>query len=125
FPRLRSDTSEGGRGVERVVPRELERVTMELVRTRLGHEAHGAAGVGAVLGVLAARLDLELLQRVRERQRHVEAVEGVVVDGAVEDIGHAERLTSGDGNATPAGLRTPAGSARAPRGATERAQRRR
>ena len=77
--------------VEAVVADELEQVAVKQVRARLGHGVDRGARVHAVVGVRRARLEPELLQRVGKRQRQVQVVVRVVVRGAVEQIGHAER----------------------------------
>ena len=53
----------------------------------------------AVLRVLRAGLDPELLHRIGKRQRQVQAVVRVVVHRAVEQVRHAERLAAGDRDA--------------------------
>ncbi len=97
----RIDGAERVRGVELVVAEELEQVGVKEVRARLGRDVDRRAGVEAVLRVLRAGLDAELLQRVGERQRQVEVVVGVVVQRAVEHVGDAERLAAGHRDATP------------------------
>ena len=77
-----------------MVTSKLERVAMQQVRARFGHQAHRAAGVHAVLRVLRTGLHLEFLQCIRKRQRHVEAVVGVVVQRAVKQVGDAKRLAA-------------------------------
>jgi hypothetical protein len=52
--------------------------------------------VHAVLGGQRARLDLELLQRVGERQRQIQVVVGIVVRRAVEQVGDAVGLAARD-----------------------------
>ena len=58
------DPGERAGRVETVVARELEEVAVEHVGARLGDDADRSAGVQAVLRVLRAGLDPELLQRV-------------------------------------------------------------
>src|SRR5439155_2524447 len=76
----RGGTDRGKRGgrVEAMVARELEHVTAEQVRACFGRDADRAARLDAVLRVLRAGLHTELLHRVGERQRQVDAVIPVV-----------------------------------------------
>ena len=98
---------------------------MQLVGARFGHQAHRAAGFYAVLRVLRAGLYLEFLQRIRKRQRHVEAVVGVVVQRAVEQIGDAKGLAAGNRDAAARRHAAAAAGARVGRSAGERNQRHR
>src|SRR2546430_7156095 len=57
---------------------ELEEVASERVSTRLGHRVDGPARMHPALRRQSAGLRLELLQRVRERQREVQVVAWIV-----------------------------------------------
>ena len=101
----RSGADRGKRGgrVEAMVARELEHVTAEQVRACFGRDADRAARLDAVLRVLRAGLHTELLHRVGERQRQVDAVIPVVVHRAVQQILHTELLAAGDRDAAALG----------------------
>ena len=81
-----------------MIAEELEQVAPQIIRTRLGHRVDRGPRVNAVLGGQAARGNLELLQRIRERQRQAAGVGRAVVHGAIEEVSHAEALASGDGD---------------------------
>jgi hypothetical protein len=68
--------------------------------------------VVAVLRRQRARLNLELLHRVRKRQRQGQVVVGIVVRAPVEHVGHAVRQASRDDNCR-AGITPNAGVERA------------
>ena len=80
---------------EVVVAVELERVAVNLVRSGLGHQVDRGGGVITVARRQRAGLDLELLQRIGERRRQVQAVERIVVRAAVHDVGDAVGLAAG------------------------------
>src|SRR5215467_10678508 len=84
--------------VHRVIAQEVEDVSVELVRAGLGDDVDGRAGVGSVARGQGAGLDAELLDRVRERQRHVQVGELVDVVPAIQQIAVAVHLSAGDGN---------------------------
>jgi hypothetical protein len=98
LPGLRVDRRKRARGVEPMVPEELERVPMEDVRSRLGHRVDGCARVHAGLCRQRARRNAELLQCIREWQWQAAGVLHVVVHGAVEQIGDAEGQAAGHGD---------------------------
>ena len=88
--------------IEIVIAQELERVAVHLVGSRTRDRVDGRARVHAVLRAERARLDLEFLQRVGERQRQVGVVVRIVVRRAVKQICHARRLSPGDRDQLPA-----------------------
>ena len=88
--------------IEIVIAQELERVAVHLVGSRTRDRVDGRARVHAVLRAERARLDLEFLERVGERQRQVGVVVRIVVRRAVEQICHARRLSPGDRDQLPA-----------------------
>src|SRR5512141_15325 len=83
-----------------MVSGKFKHVAMKRIGARFGGEASRAARLVSVLRVLRAGFNLELLHGVRERQYQVVAVVYVVVQGSVEQVGDAERLTTGDGDAS-------------------------
>ena len=82
---IRTDRKEVPR-VGRGVAQELEQIPMQRVRAGLHHRVDRRAGVHPTRGVLRAGGDLELLQRVRERERHAGSVERIDVGRAVEIV---------------------------------------
>src|SRR6185503_21028795 len=88
--------------VEPFVPVELEQVPVDDVGARLRHRIDRSARAHTVVGGESAGRDPELLQRIRERKRQAAAALRVVVDGAVEQVGDAEILPTGDADAHPA-----------------------
>src|SRR5207244_444627 len=81
--------------VQITVAEELEQVAVDRVRTRLGHTIDSGPRVASVLRRQGAGFQLELLQRVRERERHAGGVIEIAVLGAVQQIRHSVRLTPG------------------------------
>ncbi len=67
----------------------------------------------AVLRGQGAGFDLELLQHVRERERHVQIIEGIVMRSAIENVCHAVGQTArdrdGDGGEVLVGVEVAAG----------------
>ena len=91
-----ADGREGIRRVQPVIAEELERVAVEGIGAGLGHGVHRRGRMVAVLRRQRIRFDLELLHRVRERQRQAQAVHRLVVRAAVERVGHPRRQAAGD-----------------------------
>ena len=77
--------------VEEVVPHELEYIPVDGVGSTLGDGIYRGRGVLSVARRKSAGFHFELLQRVRERNRQVQVVKGVVVGAAVEQVGHSVR----------------------------------
>ena len=71
-------------GVEFVVTDEFKKISVQIIRARLGDAANGSCRVHSVLRGECAGFDLELLQRVREGQRHFIIVSGMVVVDAIQ-----------------------------------------
>ena len=101
---VRSDRSEYARRVEAAVAQELERVPVQVVGARLHDRIHRRRRVHAVLRRQPAGRDAELLQRIRERERQVHVVIGVVVHRAVERVLDAVAQSARDGNGDAAGV---------------------
>ena len=72
--------------VEEVIPDELEQITMELICSRFGHAAH--SGRRSVLSIDSASRDLEFLEGIRKRQRHIGAGHEIDVTGAIQRVVH-------------------------------------
>src|SRR5215831_12120497 len=69
---------------------------MEFIRAGLRHRVHGCSGMEAILRLQDAGLNLELLQRIRERQRKREAVVGILIKGTVQLVSDGVSLPSGN-----------------------------
>src|SRR6266571_931890 len=76
-------------GVELAVAHELEKIPVELIRSRFGHAAHLRAGVSALLRILCTCGHFELLQCIREGKRHARRVVEIAVRCAIERICHS------------------------------------
>ena len=83
-----------------------EQIAVECVRSGLGDHVDGRAGMRAEARRYRAGLDAEFLQRVRERERHVDVRHRVGVVAAIEQIGGAVALSAGHRNpgGAPEGL---------------------
>ena len=73
-------------GVEQIVAYKLEQIAVELVSSRLRHRTGLRARGAARRGGQRAGFHLELLQRIRERQRKTQVVIRVGMQCAVESI---------------------------------------
>src|SRR5256885_15328667 len=74
------------RSVQRTVTDEFEEVSMKFVGARLRYRIYRSRRVLSVLSGQCAGLDLELLQRVGERQGKIQIVERIVVGAAIKKI---------------------------------------
>ena len=84
--------------VEHVVPHEFKSIAVKIVRTGLGYRRNGSGRMKAVLRRQCARLHLELLQRIRKRQGQTQVRFHIVVDRAIQKVGHPIRQPAGHGN---------------------------
>ena len=66
-PVLTGGVKEEAVGVELIVAEELKESTVELGRAGAGHQYDSGAATAAILGIVEARLDLELLNRFGRR----------------------------------------------------------
>ena len=86
-------------GIESVIANELKCVAVKFIRARLRNCVDLAARSSASSGGGAATdLHLELLKRIRKRNRHLRAIIGVVVHRSIEGIHHSELESPGYGN---------------------------
>ena len=99
------ETTVFGVGLQRVVVVVAEDVAVELVAARLRDHVDDAAGRAAVLGLVAAGLDVDLLDELEVELLALEAVLGAGrVDAVdVERVLGAGRAVDGDGRAVDAG----------------------
>ena len=83
-----------------------EQIAMECIRSGLGDHVDGRARMRAEARRHRAGLDAEFLQRVRERERHVDVRHRVGGVAAVQKIGRAVALSAGhrDAGRIPEGL---------------------
>src|SRR5262249_14626595 len=73
-------------GVEVAVAQKLEQISVERVSARFGHNIDDSPWMEAVLSRKSIRLDIELLNKIRHRNRQVDIAEGVVVITAIQQV---------------------------------------
>src|SRR5207247_8978364 len=79
-------------GVERTIAQIAERAATEVVRARAGDGVDDRAGAVALSGAVVARLDAELLQRVRKWKRLILLEIGIGVTRPVQPERHLPRF---------------------------------
>src|SRR5205823_1481533 len=84
--------------IERSVANEFKKVSMKLVRARLGDCIYHGRGMISILRRQRAGLDLELLQRVRKWKGQVQIVEWIVVRRSIEQVSQTRRQASCNSN---------------------------
>src|SRR5262249_35862861 len=94
--RLGIDPRKICRGVQQIVANEFKQAAMKVIRTGLRDRIRLCAGVLALRRRQRAGFYLELLQRVRKRQRQAQIVVWIVMLRAVQRIIHAAGKATGN-----------------------------
>ena len=84
--------------IQGAIPQIFEQVSVQSIRSGLGDDVDRRAGVRAEARRQSAGLDIELLQRVRERERQIHVGHRVCIIAAVEKVSRAISLAACDGD---------------------------
>ena len=75
--------------IEDFVPHEFKKSAVKIIRARLGYDIDGAARMLPILCRNGTGFNLELLQRIRKRQRQIQIAVRIVVGSAVQQVSQA------------------------------------